>query len=200
MNEANLPNPNDAGRRIRISLFCTTLLLLAMGIVMIYSASAIFADQRYGDSMFYLKKHLIFLGVGLVGAVCAMAVDCAKLRRYSMMILAVTCVLLVAVLLFAEPIGGARRWMKIAGFQFQPSEFAKLSVVLFLAHQMALRQGQLSNFKKDVLPMVGAIGGICLLILLGKDLGTTVVIGSTLLLMLFIGKMPWKPDRLRTVA
>jgi len=161
-------------------------------VVMIYSASAIFADQRYGDSMFFLKKHLTFLGIGLAVAVGAMLVDFNRLRKFAVPILIVTCVGLLAVAFFAEPIAGARRWIRLGGFQIQPSEFAKVAVIFFLAERISGKNGKLTDFKRDILPLLVGVGTVCLLILIGKDFGTTVVIGTVFLMLLFAAGMPAK--------
>jgi len=186
------PDSFATGRRIRIGLFSVIFLLVAIGVVMIYSASAIFADQRYGDSMFFLKKHFTFLGIGLAVAVGAMLVDCDRLRKFAVPILIVTCVGLLAVAFFAEPIAGARRWIRLGGFQIQPSEFAKVAVIFFLAERISRQNGKLTDFKRDILPLLVGVGTVCLLILIGKDFGTTVVIGTVFLMLLFAAGMPAK--------
>ena len=164
MNPPARPDSFATGRRIRIGLFSVVFLLLAIGVVMIYSASAIFADQRYGDSMFFLKKHLTFLGIGLAVAVGAMLVDFNRLRKFAVPILIVTCVGLLAVAFFAEPIAGARRWIRLGGFQIQPSEFAKVAVIFFLAERISRQNGKLTDFKRDILPLLVGVGTVCLLI------------------------------------
>ena len=108
----------DHTRKIRIGLFCMTLILLTFGVVMIYSASAIYADQRYGDSAYFLKRHLISLAIGVVACVGVMLIDYRQLRRFTVPILIVTVLGLVVVLIpqWTQLAGGARRWFPVMGF------------------------------------------------------------------------------------
>ncbi|MCG8431994.1 MAG: FtsW/RodA/SpoVE family cell cycle protein, partial [Candidatus Omnitrophica bacterium] len=83
------------GRRLRIDLLAVSMILLCVGIVMIYSTSSIYAWERYNDSAFFLKRHLIFIGIGAVCAFLAMLVDYRKVRRYAKPILILTFIILV---------------------------------------------------------------------------------------------------------
>lgn len=186
---ANGPEP---GRQIRIWLCSLAATLVAVGVVMIFSASAIFAWDRYQDSMYFLKRHLAFLAVGVTGFICAMLVDIQKLRRIAPQLLIGIGAALLFVGLLGPKIGGARRWISIGAFNVQPSEFAKLAVILYMADRISLKTGGLSHFKRDLLPLIVVMGFTCLLILLGKDLGTTVVLMGVFMAMLFVGGIPVK--------
>jgi len=131
----------DPGRRIRMGLVLTVAILLALGTVMIYSASAIYADQRLGDSMFFLKRHAIFLVVGFVLSMLVMLVDYKSCEKYAWLLMVMTFVFLILVLWMPDTVAGTRRWFRIGGYNIQPSEFAKLSTIFFIAHYLELRGG-----------------------------------------------------------
>ena len=115
-------------RRVRINLFIVTSLLIAIGMVMIYSASYAFAYENFADSAYFLKKHLVFLLVALAATVSFMVVDYGRLRPYIKPFLLVSIVLLVCVFIpgVGRSAGGARRWIQLGWINFQPSEIAKI--------------------------------------------------------------------------
>jgi cell division protein FtsW len=180
----------EPSRQIRIWLCSLAATLVAVGVVMIFSASAIFAWDRHQDSMYFLKRHMAFLAVGITGFVCAMLVDMRQLRKYAPHFLIGVGLALLFVGLLGPKIGGARRWISIGAFNIQPSEFAKLAVILYLADRIAKKTEGLKRFKQDLLPLIAVMGVMSLLILLGKDLGTTVVLMGVFLMMLFVGGIP----------
>jgi cell division protein FtsW len=184
---SNGPEPS---RQIRIWLCSLAATLVAVGVVMIFSASAIFAWDRHQDSMYFLKRHMAFLAVGVTGFICAMLVDIRQLRKYAPHLLIGVGLALLFVGLLGPKIGGARRWISIGAFNVQPSEFAKLAVILYLADRIAKKTEGLKRFKQDLLPLIAVMGVMSLLILLGKDLGTTVVLMGVFLMMLFVGGIP----------
>ncbi len=184
---SNGPEPS---RQIRIWLCSLAATLVAVGVVMIFSASAIFAWDRHQDSMYFLKRHMAFLAVGVTGFVCAMLVDVRQLRKYAPHLLIGIALALLFVGLLGPKIGGARRWISIGAFNVQPSEFAKLAVILYLADRIAKKTEGLKRFKQDLMPLIAVMGVMSLLILLGKDLGTTVVLMGVFLMMLFVGGIP----------
>ncbi len=184
---SNGPEPS---RQIRIWLCSLAATLVAVGVVMIFSASAIFAWDRHQDSMYFLKRHMAFLAVGVTGFVCAMLVDVRQLRKYAPHFLIGVGLALLFVGLLGPKIGGARRWISIGAFNVQPSEFAKLAVILYLADRIARKTEGLKRFKQDLMPLIAVMGVMSLLILLGKDLGTTVVLMGVFLMMLFVGGIP----------
>lgn len=177
-------------RNIRIKIFTTTVILICVGIVMIYSASSIYAWERYKDSLFFLKRHISFVLIGAIGMFLAMAIDYRKLQRFSKPMLAIAFILLALVLIpgIGREVSGARRWFRFGVFSFQPSEFANLAVIIYLADFIS-RKGSVvrSNFFKGFLPVMAVLGGTVLLLLLQPDLGTSVAIAMVVFIMLFIG-------------
>lgn len=173
-------------RELRISIATIVSLLIFIGMVMIYSSSGIYALQELGDDLYFLKRHLMFLCLGTVMMFGVMTIDYRDLRRIArpMMILAV--VLLVAVLFCGKEINGARRWFKLGAFLFQPSEFAKLAVLVYVADFLARKQSMITHFWKGFVPLMGVTGFTAALVLKQPDLGTTLLILTIVLMLLFV--------------
>jgi cell division protein FtsW len=170
-------------------LLVPTVLLLGLGLVAIYSASSYLAAHKLGDSYFYLKKQAFFCLLGLCSMVIAKNIPCTLYRKFVYPLLIINFALLV--LLFVPGIGvsvgGASRWLRFAGFSFQPSELAKLSLAIYIAYSMAKKGPSMAHFSKGLLPHLLVVGSFMVLILLQPDLGTTIIIGFWLLILLFVG-------------
>src|SRR3990167_9054926 len=111
-------------RNIRINLFTVSVILICIGIVMIYSASSIFAAERYKDSFFFLKRHLSFLLIGLLLTFFVMSVDYRKFAKFAKPLVIISLFLLIVVLIpgIGREVSGARRWFRFKFLSFQPSE------------------------------------------------------------------------------
>jgi cell division protein FtsW len=168
-------------------LLAVVLLLVAVGSVMVYSASAVTAAARFKDSFHFLWRQLVALGIGIGLLVLALGAGYRRAERLAYPFLAATFLALVAVLLpfIGHTAGGARRWIGLGPFSFQPAEAAKLALVLYLAHSLAKKRDKVRIFSIGFLPhllVAGALMGLCLL---EKDLGTCVVMALVLFVMLF---------------
>jgi cell division protein FtsW len=178
-------------RKIRISIFAVTMMLVALGVIMVYSSSAIYAYEKMGDGYFFLKKHLLFLAAGLAGALFFMSFDYRNLRRFSKPIIFAS-VLPLILLLFpsiGSEVGGARRWFRIGGFSFQPSEFSKLAIIIYLADFLERKSSYINEPLKTLLPLLLVMSLVMGLILLQPDLGTVVVICSIAFILLFAARI-----------
>lgn len=175
-------------RALRQRLVLVVALLVALGIVMIYSASAIFAQETLGNRWYYLTRHLVYLAIGLVVSILVLAVDAQWLRRHLKLLLGVCFLLLVAVLLpgLGHEVAGARRWFRLGAFSFQPSEAAQVAVVLYIADVLARKQDRLASFLHGFLPPMLILGTFVGLILLQPDLGTALAMAAVVFLMLFV--------------
>jgi cell division protein FtsW len=175
-------------RNARYSLFMIVTALIAIGIVMIYSASAIYANEKMHDSLYFIKRHLIYLAAGIAMMVAAMAVDMQTLRKFAKPVMAVSIMLLLLVLIphIGKEISGARRWFKIGPLNFQPSEFAKIATFIYLADLLARKQKTIKSFVHGYLPPIIALGAVLGLVLLEPDLGTAIAISVVGVLMLFV--------------
>ncbi|MGE5308443.1 MAG: putative lipid II flippase FtsW [Deltaproteobacteria bacterium] len=178
-------------RNIRIQLFMTTLVLVCIGTVMIFSASSIYAAERFKDSTYFLGRHLLFLLIGGILAFLAMCVPYKKLQSWARPLVFISLGLLALVLVphIGREVSGARRWFRIGFFSFQPSEFAALCVVVYVADFISRRSNQVKTLRHGLLPVLAVLGIVSILILLEPDLGTTLSICVTVMIMLFIGGM-----------
>ena len=176
-------------RGVRSSIFLIVTILVAIGIVMIYSASAIYADSVMGDSLYYLKRHLIYLVVGIIMMFFAMAIDINRLKPLAKPIIFATILLLLAVLVphIGRETAGARRWFKFGPLNFQPSEFAKIAIIIYMADLASRRGAAMKSFLYGYLPAVIILGAVVGLVLLEPDLGTAITISLIVFIMLFVG-------------
>ncbi|MED4958207.1 stage V sporulation protein E [Paenibacillus macerans] len=171
-------------------LMASILGLLAIGIVMVYSAGSVLAFHDYGDSFYFVKRQLLFAVLGLVAMFLMMNFDYRLLRKYAKVGLVICFALLVIVLIPGIGVvrGGARSWLGISSFGIQPSEFMKLGMILFLSYFLSQEDYKITNFAKGLLPPLGVIGLAFGLIMLQPDLGTgTVMLGASLLIVFTAG-------------
>ncbi|MFH1664945.1 MAG: putative lipid II flippase FtsW [Candidatus Omnitrophota bacterium] len=165
-------------------VFLSMFLLLMTGIVMIYSSSAVYADGVYGDSMYFVQKHLAYMAIGILAAVYCMAISVKKLRASAGGFMLIMILILIAVLVpgIGSKVKGARRWLRFFGFGIQPSEIAKLALIVYIADFTSRKRHLIRNLRYGFIPPVFAIGLTSALILVEPDMGTSVAI-------LFIGFM-----------
>jgi len=169
-------------------------LILGFGGIMIYSTSAIYAEEAHGDSFFYLKRHLTWIVLGLIGMFLAWKVDYHIWRRYSKPLFFVSVGLLIMVYMpgIGRSAGGARRWLSLGGFGFQPSELAKLALIIYLSDILTRKQRWVQEFWKGLVPPLVIIGIMVGLILLQPDLGTSMSMAIVAFIILFIAGVKWQ--------
>jgi cell division protein FtsW len=170
-------------------MFFTTMFLLAIGIVMVFSAS--YYDTLENDPYFYLRKQLMWAALSFVAMIIMMKIDYFRLKPYINFIFAVAFILLIIVLFF-EPVQGSRRWIKLGFINIQPSEIMKLSMVLFLAKELSKVGTRIKNLFTGVGPfllLLGVVGG---LIMQEPDLGTTLAIAGTTGVLLIAAGLRWR--------
>ena len=175
-------------RGVRRSIFLVVMILVAVGIVMIYSASAIYAYEKMGDSLYFLKRHLVYIFVGLIIMFVAMSVDIDVLRKYAKPLMMVTIAILVLVLIphIGKTTAGARRWFKFGILNFQPSEFAKIAMIDYIADLISRKESVIKSFWQGFVPPMIALGLVTGLVLLEPDLGTAITIALITILMIYI--------------
>ncbi len=173
--------------RARSMLFGAATILTAVGIVMIYSASAIYAYDKMGDSAYFLKRHLVYVFAGVALGAFVSSMDLENIRKHSKRILIFMLVLMALVLIphIGTSTGGARRWFRVLGFSLQPSEFLKIALILYLADFLERRRETLADLRHTVMPALVVLGLCCGLVLKQPDLGTTVTLAMVALLMFF---------------
>ena len=174
-------------------LLGTTALLLGIGLIMVLSASSIYALETYGNSFSVIIRQLIFAVLGVTGAVIASRIPLPLLRRLILPFLLVSVALIGAT--FIPGVGitvqGNRNWLPLfGGFQLQPSEFAKLALVLWIADLYARRQKHLGTPRYVITPMVPVAGTVALLVVGQHDLGTALVLFALIIGMLWVAGLP----------
>ncbi|MFS0787116.1 stage V sporulation protein E [Shouchella sp. 1P09AA] len=169
-------------------LIVATITLLAVGLIMVYSASEAWASYRFDDSLFFAKRQFFFGSVGVLLMFFISRVDYWTWRTYSKVLLIICFVLLVLVLIPGVGLvrGGARSWLGIGAFSIQPSEFMKIAMIIFLANFLAVNQKRIVLFRKGLLPALGFVMVAFAMIMLQPDLGTGTVMVGTCVAMIFI--------------
>ena len=166
----------------------TVAVLVLVGIVMVFSSSAVYALEKYNDSYYFLKRQAVWclLGTGVLLVVKRM--DYRKLQQHTYPIMLATFLLLLAVMFpqVSKEVGGARRWLTLGGFSFQPSELAKFTLVLFIAKSLVKRADKLRDFAYGYLPNLVVLGFFFIPILFQPDFGTAVIICMVTFTMLFV--------------
>ncbi len=168
-------------------LMASVMGLLAIGIVMVYSASAVLAEYQYGDSFYFVKRQLLFAVLGIISMYTLMNIDYWIWRRWAGGLLAGCFLLLVVVLIPGVGLvrGGAQSWLGVGAFSIQPAEFVKLAMILFLAHVMASHPERIPSFWRGMLPVLFLSGSAFALIMMQPDLGTGAVLMATTMVMLY---------------
>lgn len=170
------------------TLICLWAALLSVGLVMVASASVAFAGVTYNDPWFFLERHLLFLGLSLIVSAVIFIFPSFYLQRYSLGMLVIALVLLVAVLLpgVGHRVNGAQRWINLGGFTLQISEVAKFAVIVYFANYFAQRYPNNVASWKEFGRLIGLLGVVLMLLVLEPDFGGTVVIGATAMAIMFI--------------
>ncbi len=165
-----------------------TFILIAIGIIMIYSASAISAEDQYGDQYYFLKRQLMWTCLGMVAMIIASLIPMESLRTISKPLLILAWMLLVLVVVphIGVKVGGARRWLRYGIWSFQPAEMAKLALIIYSAHFLSRKQRELTDFRHGILPLIVVLGITMILILLQPDFGTALLLGTVIFMIMFV--------------
>lgn len=169
----------------------SVLALVAIGIIMVFSASYYDALYKHKDVFYFLKKELTWVPVGLVALVVMMLIDYHLLKKFTVFAYGVTVVALVAVLFVGSTINGATRWLNIAGISFQPSELAKYVIVFFLA-MMIDKYGKMNRNWKIPLIYLGSAALFALLVYKENNLSIAAIIMFVAFIMIFVSGMSFK--------
>ena len=170
-------------------ILIAVLLLIGIGLIAVFSASSILAEERYGDHYYYLKRQGVFCLFGLFLMMLAKNINYLLYRRLVYFFLGLSLILLL--LLFVPDLGvkvaGAQRWLRFGFISIQPSEAVKLSLAIFVAYSMSKNVERMGTIFHGLLPPLLVAAIFMILILLQPDLGTAVIIGIWMLILLFIG-------------
>ena len=170
-------------------LLFVVVALMGVGLVMVYSASSVTSLAQMSDDLYYFKRQLLWVVVGLLSMLITSGISYNKLEKLSIPLLGLAIVLLIIVLLpgVARDIGGAKRWLRFGSLGFQPSEFAKICFVLYMAHSISARQKLIKSFFKGMLPDLLVTAFVFILIYKEPNLSTATLIGGTYFAMYFLG-------------
>ncbi|WP_313798762.1 stage V sporulation protein E [Cytobacillus sp.] len=169
-------------------LIIVTLTLLAVGLTMVYSASAVWAEYKFNDSFFFAKRQMLFAAVGIAAMFFIMNIDYWTWRTWAKVIIIICFILLIIVLIpgIGNERNGSRSWIGVGAFSIQPSEFMKLAMISFLAKFLSEKQKLITSFNKGLVPSLGLVFLAFGLIMLQPDLGTGTVMVGTCIVMIFI--------------
>ncbi len=173
--------------RFDFPILLVTLGLVGLGIVMVYSASAILAAQKLTDSFYFLKKQALFAAGGVLLMAAAMKINYHLWQKLAYPILGLSLGLLAVVLVFGTRVQGSTRWLYIGPLSFQPSEFSKLALIIFLSYFLAKKEEQIKSFQFGFLPTILISGVMIILVIQQPDFGAAVFLGIMVLLLLFAG-------------
>jgi cell division protein FtsW len=173
-------------------LFITTLTLVGIGLVMVFSSSFFTANVNYGDAYYFFKKQLMWASIGLAAMIVMMKLNFLRLKDFAipLMVIAVLCLIAVVTPLGTE-VNGSSRWLGIGMAKFSPSDLAKLAMVMFMARSLDIKLNKISSFTKGVLPFLAILVVICGLIMMQPDLGTSFTIAGTVFFMLLVAGARW---------
>jgi len=176
---------HEPDKQLVVAIF----IILVFGLISLSSASAVVAYDKFGDAYYYFKHQLFGLGLGLLAFFYFSKVDYHKWEKYAFgfLIFSVLLLLLVFIPGLSATWGKARSWINVFGFSLQPSEFVKLSFLLYLAAWLEARKGELHDYARGIGPFVVILGVIGLLMLLQPDIGTLSIVSIVSLIVYFVG-------------
>ena len=174
-------------------LIAIVLALLGFGLIMVFSTSAPVSRELYGSQIAIFTRQLIAMAIGMTGLMITMKIDYRLYQRLPVvcLLLGISFLLLVYVLL--TPVNhGTQRWLDLGPVNFQPSELAKLAVIVFTSYYLVRKKEYLNSISRGLLPYLTVVGTIILLVLKGPDLGTALSITITAVFLMFIGGVRYR--------
>lgn len=178
--------PKKRRGKIDIPFLVLTLVILTFGLVMLFSASYAYAFYNKGNSFYYIERQLLFALIGVAAMLFVSQVNYKILQKYSLLLYAGSVALLI-VALFMRDDRGFARWIYIGSFSFQPSEIAKFALIVLFAHFAAVNASRMKTFKYGVLPFAVCLGMVAVLVIAGRHLSGTIIIGALGIAMMWFG-------------
>jgi cell division protein FtsW len=187
---------NQNSRKVReqffyydVKLLFPVLFLVGIGIVMVYSASSALALKKFGTDYYFLKKQMLFALLGIVVLVLCSHLPYRLFSSLTYPLLILALIFLAATLIsgFGYSAGGATRWFRLGSFTFQPSEFARFALVIYLAYSMNKKMDVLKDFYVGFLPHILVLFMFTVLIIFQPDFGSVLILGALTWVMLFVG-------------
>jgi cell division protein FtsW len=172
-----------------VKLLFPVLFLVGIGIVLVFSASSALALKKFGTNYYFLKKQALFALLGVVVLIICRHIPYRFLGSlaYPLLILALVFLAVIQIPEFGYSAGGAIRWFRFKSFTFQPSEFARFAMIIYLAYSMNRKMDNIKDFYVGFLPHVLVFGMFAALIFIQPDFGSVVILGAVFWIMLFAG-------------
>jgi cell division protein FtsW len=172
-----------------VRLLFPVLFLVGIGIVMVYSASSALAFKKFGTEYYFLKKQMLFAFLGIVALIICSRFPYRFFRSLTYPLLILALIFLAAILItgLGYSAGGAKRWFRLGSFSFQPSEFARFALVIYLAYSMNKKKDVLKDFYVGFLPHMMILFMFTALIIFQPDFGSVIILGVLTWVMLFVG-------------
>lgn len=175
------------------SLIAIVLALLGFGLIMVFSASTVVSGELYGSQTWIFTRQLVLVMLGLLALMVTMKIDYHFYQRQRVVYLFLIASLVLLVLVLIAPVSsGVQRWIQLGPVTFQPSELAKLAMILFTAFYLVSRREQFHSFQRGLLPYLAVVGSVVLLVLAEPDLGTAASIALTAGFLLFLGGLRYR--------
>lgn len=180
--------------RTGLVLWVGTVFLIALGFVMVLNTSYFYAQENFGDPYLFARKHMVAIALGIPVMLVCWRIPTHALRRATYPLLVLSLILLVLVLVPGIGVvrGGARRWLKLGLLTVQPSEIAKLSAVLYLAHSLTKKGDRVAALWTGYLPHLTVVGMVAALVVLEPDFGTALLLAAVLFVMLVASGARWQ--------
>jgi cell division protein FtsW len=178
--------------RISTAILVLVVVLVVIGLGATQSASSAVAIDQTQDWLYYFKRQMIGVGLGTVFLLVASRIPYRSYRKLALPLFVVTVGLLVAVLMTGEQINGARRWLQLPLFSFQPSEVAKVAVVFTLAYLLERKHKILDQLSHFLVPVLFVVGTVAILVIRQPDLGTLIIIGAAAMAVIVASDSPMR--------
>lgn len=173
---------------IDFPLFIVILILLSIGINMVFSASMYQDRQFYNDCYYHLKKQIIWAGIGIAAMIAVSNIDYKIFKNRKLISIGMIATFALLLIVFSmPPIKGARRWIGIGGASFQPSEIAKLMIIIYISEKLTRGKDKVKKFWEGIFPIIAISGVFAVLILKEPNMSTAVIIMTVSFLLLFAG-------------
>jgi len=180
--------------KIDLYIVLSVLYLTSVGLLMVYSTSSIYALDKFSDTSYYLKRHLIFLATGFFFMIVITNLNYIALKKIAFILYFVGLVFLVLVLIpgIGKEVGGARRWIDLGLFSFQPSEVMKYFLVVYLAHLFSKNREKPQTFLSTIVPYILITGFYIVLIMMQPDFGMALILLTLFACMMFVAEVNLK--------
>ena len=180
--------------KMDFAILATICVLLAIGVVMLFSASYYYAETQKDNGLFYVQKQLLFIAIAIPLMLAITRMDYRLLLKFRIpeIMLGASIVLLILVLIFGKTTNGAKRWLEIGSLSVQPSEVAKFGLIVYMAAFMPSKPNLMKDVKHGLLPMLMVIGMVCVLIMAQPNMSMAVIVGMMGIVMLYVGGVEGK--------